>query len=89
MIRERTAGRKKGTPNKRTAELLDILSSKWPDYHPVVAMAALANDETVEIELRFQAHKEVAQYVAPKRKAIEVTGQDGGPVETVFRWQGA
>jgi hypothetical protein len=39
-------------------------------------MAALANDETQPIELRFQANKEVAQYVEPKRKAVEVSGDD-------------
>ena len=30
-------------------------------------------------ELRFQANKELAQYVAPKRKAVELEGMiDGG-----------
>ena len=30
-------------------------------------------------ELRFQANKELAQYVAPKRKAVELEGTlDGG-----------
>jgi len=30
-------------------------------------------------ELRFQANKELAQYVAPKRKAVELDGTlDGG-----------
>jgi len=43
-------------------------------------MAALANDETQLIELRFQANKEVAQYVEPKRKAVEVTGDAMRPV---------
>jgi hypothetical protein len=27
-------------------------------------------------------YKELAQYVAPKRKAVEVTGEDGGSVKT-------
>ena len=45
-------------------------------------MARLAMDETVEVSIRAQMHKELAQYVAPKRKAMEVTGEDGGPVKT-------
>jgi hypothetical protein len=30
--------------------------------------------------LRAQLYKELAQYVAPKRKAIAVTGEDGTPI---------
>lgn len=41
-------------------------------------MAAMANDETVAIELRFQAHKEVAQYLSPKLRALEHSYVDGG-----------
>jgi hypothetical protein len=26
--------------------------------------------------------KELAQYIAPKRRAVEATGEDGGPVKT-------
>jgi hypothetical protein len=26
-------------------------------------------------------HKELAQYVAPKGKAVEMTGEDGGPLQ--------
>ena len=58
--------------NKRSQEVLDAVAEKFPDYHPVVAMAAIANDEDASPEMRFQAHKEVAQYMAPKRRAIEM-----------------
>lgn len=66
-----------------------MLAERWPGYHPVLAMAAIANDEAVELETRFQAHKEVAQYVEPKRKAIEHTGAEGGPVALTFGWASA
>jgi hypothetical protein len=26
-------------------------------------------------------YAELAQYVAPKRRAVEVTGEDGGPIQ--------
>lgn len=71
------SGRKKGTPNKRTQEVLDLLEEKFPDYNPIVAMAEIANDEELPIDMRMSAHKEVAQYVAPKRKAIEHSGNAG------------
>ena len=38
-------------------------------------MAEIANDESHSVELRLQAHKEVAHYVAPKRKAVEITAE--------------
>ena len=39
-------------------------------------------DEQAELGLRAQLYKELAQYTAPKRKAVAVTGEDGGPVKT-------
>jgi hypothetical protein len=34
-------------------------------------------DEAAELSIQAQMYKELAQYVAPKRKAIEVRGEDG------------
>jgi len=95
-------GRVKGTPNKKTQDVIDRL--KELDCDPIEGMAKIAmndvtcsvcegsgkmdDDEGCEpcygsgkllatIELRGQMYKELAQYVAPKRKAIEVTGANG------------
>jgi hypothetical protein len=68
------AGRKKGVTGKKNAEILAIIQDRFPDYHPLLAMAEIANDESVDQSMRFMAHKEVAQYVAPKLKAIEHSG---------------
>jgi hypothetical protein len=38
--------------------------------HPT--MARMAMDETVELTIHAQTYKELAQYVAPKRKAVDV-----------------
>ena len=69
----KTGGRQKGTLNKRNQELTELIQSKFPDYNPVLAMAEIANNEDVSPEMRFQAHKEVAQYFECKRRAIEMT----------------
>jgi len=53
----------------------------------VLEMAQIAHDEESSKELKAQMHKEVAQYVAPKLKAMEITGADGGPVHTVISAQ--
>ena len=71
---ERRGGRKKGIPNKDKRELIDMIQERFPGYHPVLAMAEIANDLDNDKKLRFDATKEVAQYVVPKRKAVEVSG---------------
>ena len=77
IVRKKHGGRKKGTPNSDKRELKSLLAEKFPDYHPVVAMAAVANDKTADPILRFQAHKEVAKYVSPQLKSIEMSNPDG------------
>lgn len=69
----KTGGRQKGTPNKNKQALLEAIQDRFPEYHPVLAMAEIANDEKADPAMRFQAHKEVAQYIEPKRKAVETT----------------
>ena len=79
-VGERRGGRQTGTPNKRTMAVAERLEALGCD--PIEGMAGIAMDETAELGLRAQLYKELAHYIAPKRKAIEVTGEDGGPVKT-------
>ena len=64
-----------GTPNKNKQALILLLQAKYPNYHPVMEMAAIANDTENAVELRASMHKEIAMYVEPKRKSIEVSGE--------------
>jgi hypothetical protein len=80
----KTGGRTKGTPNKPKKMLLEAIQSRWPDYHPVIAMVELAHDSQLPIELRFQCHKEIAYYIEPKRKAVDVSGEFGLSHEAVL-----
>ena len=73
-------GRPKGAEGGNKREARALLRDKFPDYHPLVQMAALANDEGAPQELRFAADKEVAAYLLPKLKAVEVTGPAGGAI---------
>src|SRR5215212_10759651 len=77
---ERRGGRQIGTPNKKTQAVADTLAELG--CNPIEGMARIAMDEQAELGLRAQMYKELAQYVAPKRKAVAVTGEDGGPVKT-------
>jgi len=71
------AGRKKGSVNKRSQELIDMIKKKYPRYDPIMAMIAIAKKKGVKDELKLQAHKEIAKYVRPQLRSIEVTGRDG------------
>lgn len=41
--------------------------------------------EKVSPETRAKMYAELAQYVAPKRKAVELSGPEGGPVDNTMR----
>lgn len=62
----KTGGRKPGTPNKRISvwEICQSIS-----LNPFEELAKIAN--APENERRFDALKELCQYIEPKRKAIE------------------
>ena len=67
-----------GVPNKNKQALIKLLQSRYPGYHPVMEMADIANDKDNPVELRANMHKEIAMYVEPKRKSVEITDGDGG-----------
>jgi hypothetical protein len=78
---KKSGGRPLGVPNKERRELFDMMAEKYPDYNPVISMIEIARDYNNEIDLRFQAHKEVAKYVFPQLKAVEFSGTNGGAME--------
>lgn len=64
------AGRPKGSKNIRTIEVEAKLKALGCD--PIEGMALIALDPATEIDLKAKMFAELAQYVAPKRKAMEV-----------------
>jgi len=73
---ERRGGRKAGTPNKKTQSVIDRLNELNCD--PIEGMAEIASQamSNGELQLAGAMYKELAQYVAPKRKAIEIENND-------------
>lgn len=70
--RPENAGRRKGTPNKKTQNLMEILNSNG--FDPAQKLIDLYNrslDENVQCAVL----RELIKYVYPQRKAIEVSGQ--------------
>jgi hypothetical protein len=77
----KTGGRVAGTPNRRTTELVERLAALGCD--PVEGMARIAMDLSNPPELRGRMYAELAGYVYPKRRAVEVKA-DEGPRVTFF-----
>jgi hypothetical protein len=77
-VGRKTGGRVAGTPNRRTVEVQQKLAALGCD--PIEGMARLALDESNPPELRGRMFAELAQYVAPKRKAIEMDRPEKQPV---------
>ena len=69
MKRPEGAGRKKGTPNKRTEALFEKCERMGVD--PFASLLEFANHP--DPMLRLAALKEICSYLYPKKKAIEVT----------------
>ena len=69
-----------------------MIQAEYPDYHPLLAMAKIANTDIMRCvgvdengaavmvtdhNIKFQASKEVCKYIVPQLRAIEHTGRDG------------
>ena len=82
----KTGGRVKGTPNKTTVAVTERLEAIGCD--PIEGMARIAMDIKTPIDLRARMYSELAQYVAPKRKAIEHSGDALGLEALLARLDG-
>ena len=72
--KEKTGGRKKGTPNKKTAELQEILG----DFNPAEKLMELYNKPTTKDDLKAMICKELMKYIYPQRKAVDTNITGGG-----------
>lgn len=74
------AGTRKGVPNKRSLDAAEVIRAAFPKWDPLIQLAQMAQDESLPANERRACASEVAQYMHPKRKAVEVTGAGGGPI---------
>lgn len=77
------AGRRKGTVGKKTLEVQQKLAELNCD--PIEGMAIIASRAMDEgdLPLAGNMYKELAQYVAPKRKAIEHSTDPENPIDII------
>jgi len=74
----KTGGRTAGTPNRKTQEISALLDSLGCD--PIEGMARIAMNKEHPPELRGRMYAELAQYVFPKRKAVDHSGAAEEPL---------
>jgi hypothetical protein len=81
-VKPEGSGRKKGSQNKRNIERQEIFD-KIVEKHgdPLEALAEMAFDPNHDLMVRKDCLKEVVQYGHAKKKAIEISGPDGGSIE--------
>ena len=75
-----------GSPNKPTQALRALLNQRFPGWSPVVQMAEMAQDPAHTSEIRLSAAKEVAKYIYPQLKAVDLADSVGNPVKLVIEW---
>lgn len=78
------AGRKPGAPNKITADIKAIAQTYGEES--IIGLIELSRDPETPAAARVAAYREVLDRGYGKAKqGIEMTGEDGGPVETITR----
>jgi hypothetical protein len=69
----KTGGRQKGTPNRATQDVAEKIAALGCD--PIEGLAKIAMDGKNSAELRARCYMDLAQYVHPKRKPVDVAMQ--------------
>ena len=67
MKKPENSGRKKGTPNKRTKELIELFG----DYNPAESLLEILKSDKVPIDLKIKINLDLMGYLYPKRKSVE------------------
>lgn len=76
------SGRKAGAATTRTREIANAIAE---GLTPLEYLTSVYRDLSVDEAKRIDAAKAAAPYVHAKLSSVEMTGKDGGPVETIQR----
>jgi len=87
--RAKTGGRQRGIidlhalkPGMTTRELRDHVAAICAarGFDPISTMCLIGMNRNLPAKLRFQVSSEVAGFLYPRVKTVELTGADGGPL---------
>lgn len=79
----KTGGRQKGTPNKKTKTIKELLEQDFLGFNPVRELITLYKKD-IETAQKIVILKELANYVYPKRRAIDCNFLDKEPIQINF-----
>ena len=71
MSRQKTGGRQKGTPNKRTTEMVELMANLGCNPAERLAIIAMEAEAEGNHLLAVDCYKSLMPYIYPKRKSIE------------------
>lgn len=54
--------------------ILKMIQDKYPNYHPILGIAEIANDPDNDVKVLLDANKAILPYVECQLKAVEVQG---------------
>lgn len=62
------------TPQREVGDrILALIRQKYPEYHPLLAIAEMAHDDKIEDpRLKLDCHKTIVKYVTPELKSVEI-----------------
>jgi hypothetical protein len=69
---EKSGGRRKGTPNKKTLIKADDLLLKL-DINPIEKLIEIAESDLASVDQKINCYKTIAQYTYPKLKSQEIS----------------
>lgn len=81
--RIKTGGRQKGTLNKKTKTIKELLEQDFKGFNPVSELITLYKTD-IETVQKIMILKELANYVYPKRRAIDSNFTDKEPMQINF-----
>jgi hypothetical protein len=69
----KTGGRQKGTPNKRTEQLLALVATTFGYFNPIIELIKISQDEKTPLDIKASVLKDLSGYFYPKLKAVDVS----------------
>lgn len=62
--------------NSAGDRMLALIRTKFPQYHPILAIAEMAHDTSVDDNrIKLECHKTILKHVSPELKSMEVKAE--------------
>ena len=62
-------------PQTQRERILAMIQDHHPGYHPLMAIAEIANDKDQDVRVRLSCHQTIVKYVESELKSVEVKAE--------------